>query len=157
MGDADQAWLDMLRRAHYPPERNRVPAHLTLFYHLPSSAERELRHCLQKIARASLAPAARITGLMNLGTGTALRIESPDLEAMREDLVEHFQGLLTPPDQARWRPHITIQNKVEVRTARRLQTTLAGERWDRAITLKGFAVWRYVDRQWGAVSKTYFK
>ncbi|HEU5286581.1 MAG TPA: 2'-5' RNA ligase family protein, partial [Sphingomicrobium sp.] len=30
LGAEDFAWLDALRRRHYPPERNRVPAHLTL-------------------------------------------------------------------------------------------------------------------------------
>ena len=27
-------WLDELRRAHFPPERNLLPAHLTLFHRL---------------------------------------------------------------------------------------------------------------------------
>ena len=36
-GDGDNGWLQQLRRAHYPPERNRVPAHLTLFRQLPPS------------------------------------------------------------------------------------------------------------------------
>ena len=35
--DADtQAWLDSLRRAHFPPERNLVPAHVTLFHACPA-------------------------------------------------------------------------------------------------------------------------
>src|SRR5690606_9346017 len=41
-GAADQAWLEDLRRAHYPQERNQVPAHLTLFRQLPPSVEPEL-------------------------------------------------------------------------------------------------------------------
>ena len=41
-GDADLAWLDALRRAHFPPARNQLPAHLTLFHHLPPSIEGEL-------------------------------------------------------------------------------------------------------------------
>lgn len=157
MGDTDQAWIDALRREHYPPERNRVPAHLTLFHHLPPSVESELRHHLQKMARATSAPTARISGLINLGGGTALRIESRALETMRTELAEHFEGLLTPQDQARWRPHITIQNKVDGLAARTLQKTLACERWDRAIVIKGLSVWRYAEGRWEAVSKTYFK
>ena len=43
IGKADLAWLDKLRQAHYPAERNHLPAHLTMFHALPPSAEREAR------------------------------------------------------------------------------------------------------------------
>lgn len=86
-----------------------------------------------------------------------MRIESRALETMRTELAEHFEGLLTPQDQARWRPHITIQNKVDGLAARTLQKTLGRERWDRAIVIKGLSVWRYAEGRWEAVSKTYFK
>ena len=39
LGPADFGWLEGLRRAHYPPERNQLPAHLTMFHALPPSAE----------------------------------------------------------------------------------------------------------------------
>ena len=63
---------------------------------------------------------------MDLGEGTALRIESPELEDLHDDLAEALHGLLTPQDQAPWRPHVTIQNKVEPREARRLQAPASG-------------------------------
>ena len=34
------AWVDALRRAHYPPERNRLGAHVTLFHALPASVSK---------------------------------------------------------------------------------------------------------------------
>ena len=37
-GREDQAAFDRLRTAHFPPERNQLAAHLTLFHHLPPSA-----------------------------------------------------------------------------------------------------------------------
>ena len=37
--------LNELRRRHYPPERNMVPAHLTLFHQLPAAHGREVRRC----------------------------------------------------------------------------------------------------------------
>ena len=30
LGGADFAWLDLLRRAHFPPERNVLAAHLAI-------------------------------------------------------------------------------------------------------------------------------
>ena len=32
---ATQSWLESMRRAHFPPARNLVPAHVTLFHALP--------------------------------------------------------------------------------------------------------------------------
>lgn len=36
LDDESFAWLDGLRRRHFPPERNHLAAHLTLFHALPS-------------------------------------------------------------------------------------------------------------------------
>lgn len=65
------AWTDGLRRAHYPPERNRLRAHVTLFHALPPSAEGEVRRLLGELAGAA-PPAARVSGIFDLGEGTAL-------------------------------------------------------------------------------------
>src|SRR5438105_2212070 len=107
-GDGDDGWLQDLRRTHYPPERNRVPAHLTLFRQLPPSAGAELA---ARLARATAAPPPRatVTGIMDLDEGTALRVESEALEDVRKELVDAFLGLLTPQDLAPWNPHVTIQ------------------------------------------------
>jgi hypothetical protein len=108
---ADLAWLDGLRRAHFPPARNVLPAHLTMFHHLPPSSEAELGRRLREATHAD-APIAEAAGLINLGGGVAIRIVAPALAAIREDLAEALAGLLTPQDAAGWRPHVTIQNKV---------------------------------------------
>ena len=39
LDEAAFAWFDDLRRAHFHPLRNRVPAHLTLFHALPGEHE----------------------------------------------------------------------------------------------------------------------
>jgi 2'-5' RNA ligase len=122
-GPGDDGWIQELRRIHYPPERNRVPAHLTLFRQLPPSLEGELTRRLARHA-AARPPRAAVAGIMDLGEGTALRIESEDLEDVRRDLAEALHGLLTPQDAGPWSPHVTIQNKVEAREARRLQQRL---------------------------------
>jgi hypothetical protein len=93
IGPGDLVWLERLRRAHYPAERNRVPAHLIMFHALPPSAEGEVRRSLARLASGP-PPKARIEGLMNLGGGVAFRIVSTDLDQVRRDLAEDFHGLL---------------------------------------------------------------
>jgi 2'-5' RNA ligase len=146
-GDGDNGWLQELRRAHYPPERNRVPAHLTLFRQLPPSLESELATRLARFA-ASRPPFASVAGIMDLGQGTALRVESDDLVRIREELAETFHGLLTPQDFAPWRPHVTIQNKVDRREARALQRQLRLTLQPRPLAIRALAAWRYRDGPW---------
>jgi hypothetical protein len=155
-GDGDNGWLQELRRAHYPPERNRVPAHLTLFRQLPPSVERELSQRLAGYA-ATPAPPAAIVGVMDLGEGTALRVESEGLEDMRYDLALALRGLLSAQDRGPWTPHVTIQNKVEPREARRLQARLRATFEPRPLAIKGLALWRYLDGPWEAVRSWTFR
>jgi hypothetical protein len=155
-GPRDFAWLDGLRRAHYPPDRNRLPAHLTLFHHLPPSLGLELKRRLAESTRAR-PPRAYATGLINLGRGVAIRIESRDLEAICAELAEAFAGLLTPQDAAPWRPHVTIQNKVTPEAARALLRQLEGQLRRRPVLVQGLAVWSYRDGEWDAVSRHPFR
>ncbi|WOK36812.1 2'-5' RNA ligase family protein [Sphingomonas sp. C3-2] len=156
IGADDLAWLDALRRRHYPAARNRLPAHLTLFHHLPPSIAGELRHRLADAVRGP-APRARVSGVMNLGQGTALRIESPGLEAIRAELGDSFFGLLVPQDQARWTPHVTIENKVAPEVARATQKQLPPELIGRAVAIKGLACWAYDMGAWAPISRHMFK
>ena len=50
LGPEDFAWLNGLRRQHFPPERNQLAAHLTMFHAIPPSAESELRQILRNAA-----------------------------------------------------------------------------------------------------------
>jgi hypothetical protein len=155
-GDGDNGWLQELRRTHFPPERNQVPAHLTLFHHLPPNIENELGRRLAVYA-ATPAPRTTIVGVMDLGAGTALRVESEELEDIRYDLAEALRGLLIPQDMAPWRPHITIQNKVGPREARQLQTRLRATFQPRPLSIKGLASWRYLGGPWKPIRSHIFR
>jgi hypothetical protein len=155
-GDGDNGWLQELRRAHFPPERNQVPAHLTLFHHLAPTLEGELGRRLSVYAAAP-APRATIAGILDLGRGTALRIDSEELEDIRYDLALAFQGMLTAQDSAPWRPHVTIQNKVEPREAKALQARMRATFEPRPLAIRGLAVWRYLGGPWEKVRAYSFR
>lgn len=156
LGQGDFARLDALRRNHYPPERNRVPAHLTLFRSLPPSADMEVRHSLARAA-SDARPQAEISGILDLDSGVALRIHSPALEAIREDLAREFRGLLSAQDQGHWTPHVTIQNKVEPRVARALLRSLRQSFEPRSLEISGLQLVRYVDGDWEPISRWRFR
>lgn len=85
---------------------------------------------------------------MDLGEGTAFRVESPDLEAIREWLAGAFHGLLTSQDMAPWRPHVTIQNKVAPKEAKALQQRLRTSFEPRPLAIRALASWRYEGGPW---------
>jgi predicted transcriptional regulator len=146
-GPGDDGWLQQLRQTHFPPERNHVPAHLTLFHQLPPGLADELSDRLAQAAAAA-PPWATITAIMNLGQGTAFRVESEALARIRTGLADAFHGLLMPQDQAPWRPHITIQNKVEPKAARALQQQLSATFEPRPLAVRALASWRYLGGPW---------
>jgi hypothetical protein len=148
---SDFAWLEGLRRAHFPPERNQVPAHLTMFHALPPSAIDETRRQLALHA-AGPPPRATIAGLMNLGNGVAFRVVSEELDSIREAIAEHLHGILPAQDSGGWRPHVTIQNKVAAKEAKRLLDALEKEFRPRTIGIAGLSVHRYLGGPWETVA-----
>ena len=155
-GKADTAWFDGLRRAHFPAERNQLPAHLTMFHHLAPSLEDELKRRLAGETRGVRAPLARVAGLMSLGSGTAFRIESPGLVDIRDRLVDAFAPMLMPQDSAGWRPHVTIQNKVSPHEAKALLQVLQADFTPRSLQIAGLASWWYRGGPWAPLSRHMF-
>lgn len=156
LAPAELAWLDALRRHHYPPERNRLPAHLTMFYALPPSLESEARHRLARAA-ANPPPNAMVAGLMDLGGGVAFRIVSDDLDRIREELADGFHGMLGAQDQGGWRPHVTVQNKVSVREARALLGALEAGFAPRPLAIAGLGLHRYMGGPWETLQTWAFR
>ncbi|MFL6725234.1 MAG: 2'-5' RNA ligase family protein [Sphingomicrobium sp.] len=143
----DFSWLEGLRRANYPAERNQVPAHLTIFHALPPSSEAEVRARLSRAARAP-PPSATIAGLMDLGGGVAFRVVSPELDRLREELARDLHGLFGAPDSGGWRPHVTVQNKVAPKIARALIAALERGFAPRPLAIGGLGLHRYLGGPW---------
>ena len=151
IAQGDFSWLEGLRRAHYPPERNRVPAHLTMFHAVAPSAEAELCSRVSRIVRRN-PPRAEIAGLMDLGGGVAFHVVSPDLDVIREELSHDLHGLLGAQDSGGWRPHITIQNKVAPKAARSLKESLERTFRTRNLGISGLGIYRYLGGPWEKIA-----
>ena len=147
IGASDLAWLDRLRRVYYPPERNRLPAHLTMFHSIPPSAEGEVRRVLARLGTEPL-PKASIQGFMDLGGGVAFRVVSADLDRIRRDMAEALHGLLSSQDSGGWRPHVTIRNKVPPKESRAVIDRLAADFRPCALAISGLGLHRYLGGPW---------
>lgn len=157
LGAEDFAWLDGQRRAYFPPERNQLSAHLTMFHALPPSAEAEAGHLLSELARDRPPPRATVAGLMNLGRGVAYRIVSDELEAVRREIAEHFRGSLTAQDGQGWRPHVTVMNKAEPAAAKALLRELEASFRPRPLAIAGLELHRYLGGPWERLGRWMFR
>lgn len=151
------AWATALRTEHFPPERNYLEAHVTLFHALPAHCEAELAGLLSRFAGEFAPVEARLLGLMSLGRGTALKIDSPGLLELRDMIAGHLRGLLTAQDQHRPRLHVTIQNKVSPEEAKALQHALEGTVEPRRFAFRGFGLYRYMGGPWQHVRDFSFR
>lgn len=156
LGPGDQAWADNLRRRHFPPERNHLAAHITLFHQLPPSCADELKRRLAAMTRRA-APDAAIDRLFSLGRGVALHVDCPELLAMRQDLADAFHGLLTPQDSQKPRLHITIQNKVTAEDARATLAVLSAGFVPRRVAIAALAMWHYRGGPWSPIASYRFR
>ena len=149
--------FDALRRAHFPPDRLLVPAHITLFHQLPPSGRDELETLVRTLTAEAPPPEATVRGAYSLGQGVAFRIESPDLLAIRARIADRFHGMLTAQDRGTPRLHVTVQNKVTPAAARALLAILEPDfrRWPLSIT--GLAVHHYRGGPWEAAFARNFR
>ena len=156
LGGADLATLDSLRRAHFPPERNQLSAHLTLFHALPPSLEGEVAAALKDEARGP-APRATLAAPYSLGNGVAFRILSHELDDLRERLADRFHGSLSAQDAHGFRAHVTVQNKVEARVARALLNQLAATHHDQPLAITALSLHRYLGGPWQNLGRFAFR
>lgn len=150
------ARFDALRRAHFPPARNVLPAHLTLFHRLPADEEaRVIADLTDAASRCGPLP-ARASGLRSLGRGVAYDVDSPPLVAVRTRLAERWSDLLGPQDRAWHQPHVTVQNKVAPETARALLAALGDTFEPFQVQIEGLLLWRYLGGPWERVVEVPF-
>lgn len=143
--------FDALRRQHFPPERNFIPAHLTLFHALPGEHEPQVREALREVC-AQQAPLPLVfPRLRSLGRGVAVEVESPELMRLRQGLARRWGGWLGAQDRQGYRPHITLQNKVSAVAARELLERLRVSWTDVTATGDGLLLWHYRGGPWGLV------
>lgn len=150
------SWATQLRTEHYPPARNYLKAHVTLFHALPPFIEGELRDLLARLARA--APVlARLEGVVSLGRGTALKIGSPAMLDLRDEIADHFRGMLTGQDSHRPRLHITVQNKVSPAEAKDLLERLQVSVTPRDFAFRGLELHAYFGGPWEMLGRWRFR
>lgn len=156
LDSASFAILDGLRRRHFPAELNQVPAHVSLFHHLPGSAAVIVLRDVEAACRDRVSFDLRPDGVRLLGRGVAIGYEAPELRDLRAELAASWSAWLTPQDRQRFKPHVTIQNKVTPEKAKALRDAMQGAAPPVCI-IEGVAIWRYLGGPWETVAVRRFQ
>lgn len=142
------AYFEQLRREHFPPHRNFLNAHITMFHHLPGRVFDDASNLAKEVVSQTTPFVAETMGVRHLGGGVAFEIKSPQLENLRANLFKAFGSWPGPQDRQKFKPHITVQNKVEKVSADSLYDQLQASFQPRQITILGIDLWDYLGGPW---------
>ncbi len=145
---ASLEYFDVLRTKHFPPERNFLAAHATLFHHLPGENIDEIVERLETDAQMRPPFAVTFDSWRFLGRGVAMKITSVELVNFRNKLAACWQDRLTPQDRQKFQPHITIQNKTEPQAARELFEDMSRRHQPFEGVVIGTTLWSYLGGPW---------
>ncbi|TDH29365.1 2'-5' RNA ligase family protein [Segetibacter sp. 3557_3] len=154
MGKEATALFNQLRIAHFPPERNFIDAHLTLFHALPN--EPAITNTIKEAATTQKPFELRITAPVSIGKGVAFKVESSELQSLHSRLQKHWKDVLTAQDKQKLWPHITIQNKVPPAEAKALLEQLLADFSPMQTIAAGLQLWEYLGGPWGFVGEYEF-
>ena len=148
---ASQSHFEALRQLHFPPERNYIAAHVTLFHTLPDTPEivAELASSAAQNRRFPLS----VSGVRSLGKGVAYTLVSPALQTLHAQLSLAFEPFLTSQDRQPLRPHVVIQNKVTPEAARALLITLQATFRPFPAEALGLELFEYLGGPWRPMQK----
>ncbi|MBC4018548.1 2'-5' RNA ligase family protein [Siccirubricoccus deserti] len=136
------------RKVHFPSERNYLPAHLTLFHHLPGAAIEAIGSRLRAACAGQPCFTLEVHDLWMMGRGVAYRLRSPALARLHAELAEVWRDWLTPQDRQLLRPHVTIQNKASAEQARALHDRLRSGFAPFEVQGTGLLLWHYRGGPW---------
>ncbi len=156
LDDEAQERFDRLRDEHFPPERNHLKAHVTLFHALPGEHLDAVRADLAAAADREAFDVA-VTGLRFLGRGVAYTLGSADLGTVRAGLAAAWGPWLTPQDRQRHAPHVTVQNKVDPAVARALHERLLAGFVPYRVRARGLGLGRYLGGPWEPLAEVPFR
>ncbi len=152
---SSQSYFNELRKTHFPPEKNYLDAHLSLFHQLPAN-EPLIDQTLEEITQKEKFD-MEVTDIKVIGRGVAFRVESPALITLNKQLQKAWKAYLIPQDlQGLW-PHVTIQNKVSPQEARQLADQLKETFEPFSITAQGLILWEYHQGPWQYLKEFSFK
>ena len=146
LDDQNSIRLNLLRKRYFPPHRNFLEAHATLFHRIPAEGLVALEKVVAEVAPRPFE--IRLSRPYSLGRGVAIRIESSLLISLRNQLASALHADLSAQDKQPYAPHVTIQNKVTAEEARESLIEIRREWLPGVAQVEGIDLWEYLGGPW---------
>jgi 2'-5' RNA ligase len=156
LNDEAETFFDALRQQHFPPERNFLKAHLTLFHHLPPQQPQVSRD-IEIFCMHQKPFTLQVSGVVSIGRGVAYKLESVVLQDLHLHLQRQWQSWLIPQDKQKLWPHVTVQNKAAPSAAHELLRQLQAAFTPFEAQGTGLRLWKYLGGPWELMQTFLFK
>ncbi len=147
LDDQAQERFEAERTELFPRGRTAVGAHVTLFHALPAYLRRDVEAELGRLATTPPFPVG-VTEVFPLGRGVAYRLAAEEAQLLHRRLQARWRSHLTRQDALPFRPHVTVQNKVEPEVARATHNRLRETFQPETTRAVGLELWRYDSGPW---------
>ncbi len=147
LSEEAQSFFNQQRKRYFPPERNFIEAHLTLFHHLPDE-DNTITQTIEALCLQQKRIELSVTEPRGIGKGVAYKIESKVLISLHKKLQQEWREKLTMQDRQGLWPHITIQNKVTPDEAKQTLTQIEESFVPFTAYATGLILWRYLNGPW---------
>ncbi|EKE45719.1 hypothetical protein OCGS_0138 [Oceaniovalibus guishaninsula JLT2003] len=118
------ARLEPLRQRYFPPSRNFIPVHITLFQQLDPVLLNRIVGDIAFVCDTTPPLPFTARGILDFGGGAAVDLDMPGADPLHDALRRRWRGTLTASDDRRRRWHVTLQNKADRGTALATQAAL---------------------------------
>ncbi|MDO3642916.1 2'-5' RNA ligase family protein [Mucilaginibacter sp. L3T2-6] len=154
MDDIAKQYFNYLRQKYFPPERNYLQAHLTLFHALEN--EQETLSVIELLTARQIQFCLLAERVVSIGNGTAIKVLSEELNKFHYALQKSFTTELTAQDKQKLWPHVTIQNKVDALTAQKVFAGLNSNFTPFQFDAFGVELYRYCGGPWELIKRIKF-
>ncbi len=128
MDDESQARLDLWRKLYFPPERNVLKAHLTIYHQLPGQNISRIDEILRDISHLRLSPFPIAFEELKTRQGfVGVKVASPELMQVKSELDHAFDPFLKAQDRKPYSPHVTVTNLGSPKDAQKVMELLTKE------------------------------
>ena len=156
MAAPQQARLDALRDAFFPPRSFALPAHLTLLHAVPGACDDALVDETSTACSAQAPFPLALKTIIFLGRGFAVGADAPPLMTLRRRLQKRLWPHLGAQDRAVFRPHVTLANKLTPAAARARMAEAQAVWLPCQTQALGLSIWRYEGGPWGGERRILF-
>jgi 2'-5' RNA ligase len=156
LDDRAQQRFEAERAELFPQGRTAVGAHVTLFHALPAYLRHDVVAELDRLSSVTPPFDVEVTRVVLLGRGVAYRLAAPEAELLHRRLRARWRAHLTRQDAQPFRPHVTVQNKVEPEIAKATFDRLRSAFEPETARVLGSELWRYDGGPWTSLRRWTF-